>query len=142
MRGNKIVRLITLLLVVAIAAGLWYYGDKNDNTGAKTAAIVAGGAALVGTGLEVADKDFDLKKLWETGSLKKSLMARDKDGNLLHMNEICDAEDKGFYNYNCKDFLTQQEAQEVFDHCGGKDVYGLDRDKDGIVCEALPKKKI
>jgi len=42
--------------------------------------------------------------------------------------------------YNCTDFKTQKEAQQVFDYCGGKsnDVHRLDADKDGIVCESLP----
>ena len=43
--------------------------------------------------------------------------------------------------YNCKDFKTQTQAQECFDHCiaiTGRDVHKLDRDKDGRVCESLP----
>ena len=43
--------------------------------------------------------------------------------------------------YNCKDFKTQRQAQECFDHCMrvvGRDVHKLDRDKDGRVCEGLP----
>lgn len=40
--------------------------------------------------------------------------------------------------YNCGDFETQTEAQEVFDSCGPEDVHGLDNDGDGVVCESLP----
>lgn len=42
--------------------------------------------------------------------------------------------------YNCTDFKTQKEAQQVFDFCGGvkNDIHKLDGDKDGIVCENLP----
>jgi hypothetical protein len=42
-------------------------------------------------------------------------------------------------NYNCSDFKSQAEAQSVFIKNGGKanDIFGLDRDKDGIACEAL-----
>lgn len=40
--------------------------------------------------------------------------------------------------YNCADFDTQAEAQEVFDLCGPEDVHGLDNDGDGVVCEGLP----
>jgi micrococcal nuclease len=42
--------------------------------------------------------------------------------------------------YNCTDFSTHGEAQEVFESCGGvsNDVHGLDRDKDGLACETLP----
>jgi len=46
------------------------------------------------------------------------------------------------YNaYNCSDFSTHNEAQNVFEQCGGvnNDVHKLDSDKDGIACESLPK---
>lgn len=144
-RGNKNVRLIALLIIIAMAAGLWYYADKNDSKVGKVIAGVAGTTALVATGLEVADKDFDLKKLWETGSLKKSLLARDENGNLTTDPSVfCQAQEKGYYNYNCKDFLTQDEAQKIYEACkkeGEGDTFGLDRDKDGLVCESLPKNK-
>jgi len=55
---------------------------------------------------------------------------------------------------NCSNFKTQPEAQAKYDQCAeqiasyneGKssaeiknlDIYGLDGDKDGTVCEALP----
>ena len=41
--------------------------------------------------------------------------------------------------YNCGDFSTHAEAQEVFETCGGinNDVHGLDRDEDGLACETL-----
>jgi hypothetical protein len=136
-RGNKKVRLVVLLVIIAITAGMYWYGDKTDNKTLKTGAIVAGGLAGLATGLEVADKDFNLKKLWETGSLKESLMQRDADGNLTNIGMICDAQAEGYYNYNCDDFETQFEAQVIYDQCG-TDINRLDGDKDGIVCEALP----
>ena len=40
--------------------------------------------------------------------------------------------------YNCGDFTTQAEAQEVYDYCGPEDVHNLDNDGDGVVCEGLP----
>ncbi len=45
------------------------------------------------------------------------------------------------YNaYNCSNFSTHAEAQQVYDSCGGvlNDVHNLDRDKDGLACESLP----
>jgi len=41
--------------------------------------------------------------------------------------------------YNCGDFDTQSEAQNVFDFCGGvgNDIHWLDGDGDGVVCEGL-----
>lgn len=45
------------------------------------------------------------------------------------------------YNaYNCSDFSTHNEAQTVYEACGGvaNDIHRLDRDKDGLACETLP----
>lgn len=44
-------------------------------------------------------------------------------------------------NVVCGDFLTQEDAQDFFIKNGGPkiDKYKLDKDKDGIVCESLPK---
>ncbi len=45
------------------------------------------------------------------------------------------------YNaYNCDDFNTHSEAQDVFEACGGlnNDIHWLDGDGDGIACEWLP----
>jgi len=41
--------------------------------------------------------------------------------------------------YNCGDFSTHAEAQDVFESCGGvdNDVHWLDGDGDGIACETL-----
>lgn len=39
--------------------------------------------------------------------------------------------------YNCDNFSTQTEAQEVFEYCYGKDIHQLDQDNDGLACESL-----
>ncbi len=41
--------------------------------------------------------------------------------------------------FNCDDFTTQEEAQDVFDECFPDfgDVHGLDGDGNGVVCESL-----
>lgn len=40
--------------------------------------------------------------------------------------------------YNCDDFLTQEEAQEVYEECGiENDIHQLDRDGNGLACESL-----
>jgi hypothetical protein len=43
-------------------------------------------------------------------------------------------------SYNCPDFDTQDEAQDFFEAEGGpeEDPNNLDRDDDGVACEALP----
>jgi len=42
--------------------------------------------------------------------------------------------------YNCGDFSTHAEAQDVYEICGGvnNDIHRLDGDKDGEACESLP----
>lgn len=42
--------------------------------------------------------------------------------------------------YNCTDFTSHTEAQNVYEQCGGvnNDVHKLDQDKDGLACEGLP----
>ncbi len=42
--------------------------------------------------------------------------------------------------YNCDDFATHDEAQALFEDCGGvvSDIHKLDGDQDGLACEALP----
>ncbi|WP_367272899.1 excalibur calcium-binding domain-containing protein [Devosia sp.] len=39
---------------------------------------------------------------------------------------------------DCSDFRTQREAQEFYERQGPGDPHRLDRDNDGIACEALP----
>ncbi len=41
--------------------------------------------------------------------------------------------------YNCGDFNSHIEAQNVFETCGGveNDIHGLDGDNDGVACESL-----
>jgi micrococcal nuclease len=41
--------------------------------------------------------------------------------------------------YNCTDFKTQEDAQKVYDQCGGvdNDVHKLDKNKDGTACDSL-----
>lgn len=137
-RRSKKTRLVVMGLTLLIAGGVWYWSNQ---TGSKAGQIAAGTAAVVagaGLALEVSETDFDLKKLWETGSLSESLLARDEDGNLQNIGLICDAQEADYYDYNCSDFLTQGEAQQVYEQCG-TDVNRLDGDKDGIVCESLPQ---
>lgn len=39
--------------------------------------------------------------------------------------------------YNCGDFSSQVEAQDVFEACSPGDVHQLDRDGNGVACESL-----
>ena len=38
---------------------------------------------------------------------------------------------------DCSDFRTWREAQDFYERSGPGDPHGLDRDRDGIACEAL-----
>jgi len=42
--------------------------------------------------------------------------------------------------YDCSDFKTNQEAQNIYERCGGtdNDIHKLDSDGDGFACESLP----
>ena len=128
--------LFGLLVIAAIAFFL------VKGTWAKVLVGSAIALLMVAFGMEVSNKDFDMQKLIQTGSFAASAIQRDVNGNLdpTSVDAFCNATKQ---DYNCADFRTQPEAQSVYNRCKtlGKnmDVYHLDGDKDGIVCEALPK---
>jgi hypothetical protein len=110
------------------------------NTAAK---VVLGGVIailLAAFGMEATNHDYDVKKAIETRSLSAAKIERDPSGNIINVDNFCNATEM---DYNCSDFKTQPEAQSVYDRCKtlGKnmDVFGLDGNKNGIVCESLPK---
>ncbi|ATU05757.1 hypothetical protein BKN14_04970 [Candidatus Gracilibacteria bacterium HOT-871] len=106
----------------------------------------------VALGLEGFNYDVDLGKLWQTGNYKESRVesVKDKNGNTIRLIGECVKAD-----VNCNNFKTRGEAQKVYDNCMAEiqknnptitdpkklDIYGLDRDKDGLACENLPKGK-
>lgn len=129
-RRNKKVRLsiiIGLLIVVAIVA---FFFEKTRLWMIGLAIVLF--AAL---GLEATNTDVDLGKMMETGSISESMVDRDENGNAIY-GAMCEQN-----VYNCGDFSTQGEAQEVYDTCKTAerpDRHGLDRDGDGIACQSLP----
>lgn len=125
------------LIALAVAALFFVKG-----TVAKGILIAAIAVLLAAFGMEATNHDYDVKKAIETHSLSAAKIERDPTtGNIVNVDAFCNAEQR---DYNCKDFKTQPEAQSVYDRCKGlgknMDVYGLDGDKDGLVCESLPKK--
>jgi len=100
--------------------------------------------------VEGFDLDADLGKLWETGSYSESRIqsVTDKDGNTVRLIWECVKAD-----VNCDNFATQGEAQAKYDSCMTEiiknnpnvsdpvklDIYGLDRNHDGVACQSLPK---
>lgn len=129
-RRNKNVRLaiiIGLLLVVAVVA---FFFEKT-----RLWMLGIGVVLLAALGMEVANTDVDLGKLMDTGSLSESVVKRDAEGNALY-GAMCEEN-----VYNCTNFKTQGEAQEVYETCKtdeNPDRHGLDRDGDGTACQSLP----
>lgn len=130
--------IIGILIAVAVAAFFFVKSTAAKVVLGVVIAILAGAF-----GMEMKQTDYDLGKAIQTGSLSAAKIERDPTtGNLLpaSVDAFCNAQQK---DYNCADFKNQPEAQSVYDRCktlgSNMDVYGLDGDKDGKVCEALPK---
>lgn len=135
-RNSKTVRLWVIGILIALAVAAFFF---VKGTTAKVIVGIVIAVLLGAFGMEATNTDYDLGKVVETGSFQKAKIQRDASGNLTGITEFCNAKE---IDYNCSDFKTQPEAQSVYDQCKtqGKnmDVYGLDRDKDGKVCESLP----
>ena len=95
--------------------------------------------------MQLTDYDLDLETLWNTGSIQESRVELKKGMKIIGSECVSDT-------VNCSNFATQTEAQAKYEACAAKisadndgkdakslDVYGLDKDKDGIVCEHLAK---
>lgn len=130
-RSHKVRMTIIIVLLLACGA-LFYFWEKGRLWIAGVMAVL-----LIALGLEFSQTDVDLGKLVETGSLSESKIQRDEDGNLL-IGAICDDPE---IDYDCKDFETQPEAQAAMNEClsKGRDVHGLDGNKDGVACQSLPQ---
>lgn len=135
-RNSKKVRLWTIGGLIALALVALYFVKGT------TAKVVVGSMIallLVAFGMEAKNTDYDLGKVIQTHSLAKAKIERDANGNISNADSFCNAQE---IDYNCSDFKTQKEANDIYQKCktAGKnmDVYGLDRDHDGKVCESLP----
>jgi hypothetical protein len=126
--GNRMILIIFLLVIVAVMFYFW-----------KAARVWLVGLFIVllaALGLETSGNDWDLGKLFQTGSFSESKVQKTDNGT-WKIGEECNKD-----TLNCANFTYQEDAQDLFDKCGGttNDINGLDRDKDGIVCESLPSK--
>lgn len=129
-RRNKNVRLAIIIVLLIIVAVVAFFFEKT-----RLWMLGIGIMLLAALGMEVANTDVDLGKLMDTGSLSESVVQRDENGNALY-GAMCEEN-----VYNCSDFKTQGEAQEVYDTCKTSekpDRHGLDRDGDGVACQSLP----
>jgi len=139
-RGNHKFRIGLIVFLMAIVVIMFIFWQK-----ARIALVIVFITLLAALGLEVSQNDWDLGKLWETGSFQESKIARDEAGNVLYDmfgNITTDSSvGKKADEYNCSDFETQPAAQAFFEKVGGvgNDVNRLDGDKDGEACESLPK---
>lgn len=139
-RGSHKVRMIVIIILMAIVAGLFIFWGK-----AKIALVAIFIVLLTALGLEASKQDWDVGKLIKTGSFQESKVSRDTKGNILFdkLGNITTDVTKGKKadEYNCDDFKTQPEAQAFFQKVGGtgNDPNRLDGNKDGQACESLPK---
>ncbi len=139
-RQRKSTRLRFMVLLGVILVVLYITGVIK-----KWFLIGLGIVLLAAIGIETFDYDVDLGTLRDTGSIQESRVQHTNKGVTLYGG--CVTKD-----LNCSDFATQPEAQAKYQQCMDQvleknpkvtkprqlDIYGLDGDKDGIVCEALP----
>lgn len=129
-RQNKKSRLIIIIGLLILVGVIAFFFEKT-----RLWMLGIGAVLLIALGLEATNTDVDLGKLVETGSLSESMIQRDENGKALY-GATCEEN-----VYNCSNFKTQGEAQEVYDTCAtteNRDRHGLDRDGDGIACQSLP----
>lgn len=142
-RYNRNVRTIILVVLLAILVAMYFLWWKM-----KWLILWLIITVLLALGIHIFDYDLDLGTLFKTGSIEQSRVETKKGVKIIWS-------DCASNNLNCADFKTQPEAQAKYEYCADKiasdnigtdksavkklDIYGLDGDKDGTVCEALPK---
>lgn len=130
-RQSKKARLIIIVGLLVVVALIAFFFEKL-----RWWMLGIGIVLLTALGMEVSNTDLDLGKLVSGESVQDSLIKRDSSGNPI-FGATCEEN-----VYNCSDFKTQKEAQEVYDTCHtseNPDRHGLDRDGDGVACQSLPK---
>jgi hypothetical protein len=148
-RNTKSTRLWFIVLLGVIVFVLWWL--KVIKT---WFAIGLGIVVLAMFGIQTFDYDLDLQTLWETGSLTESRVQHTSDGIVLMGSCVKPVGQNSADDLDCANFKTQPEAQAKYDTCVAQiasynagqsadsiknlDIYGLDGNKNGIVCEALP----
>jgi hypothetical protein len=129
-RQDKKTRLIIIIGLLVLVGIIGFFFEKT-----RLFMLGIGTVLLIALGLEATSTDVDLGKLIETGSLSESMIKRDANGKALY-GATCEEN-----VYNCSNFKTQPEAQEVYDTCRTPEMpdrHGLDKDGDGNACQSLP----
>lgn len=148
-RNTKSTRIWFIILLIVIVAVLYFLDIIKKGFAIGLVIIL-----LAALGMQVFDYDLDLGTLWRTGDINQSRVQYTSDGLTLIGSCVKPQGQAKDFDLNCSNFSTQKEAQAKYDQCAdeiasyntGKtaaeiknlDIYGLDHDKDGIVCEALP----
>jgi hypothetical protein len=130
-RRKSSTRIIVIAVLMAIVVALFIFVKKL-----RLLMVAAFIVLLAAFGMEVSGNDWDVGKLIETRSFEESRIEKTEGGTWL-IGEECQKE-----KLNCANFENQEDAQDLFEKCGGleNDVHGLDGDNDGVVCEVLPSK--
>ncbi len=132
LRRSSKFRIILLIVLLAILVAMYFTMEKF-----RIWIIAMGVLVMVALGFEIGGTDLDLGKLIETGSIKESVINKTEAGTWIFGGDCAKEQ------FNCSSFKYQQEAQELYAECANgsdEDPHGLDRDKDGIVCEGLPNR--
>lgn len=145
-RDSKKCRMTVIWVLMALVLLLLIFWGK-----AKGLLIVALVLLAIAMWLEGFDYDADLQKLWETKSYAESRVERVTDSEWNSVTLITGTCNRKEFDLNCDDFDTQEDAQNQYDICADSiqadnpnvdlskiDIYGLDGNNNGIVCEALP----
>ncbi len=144
LRASKNARMIFLGILLVVLAILYFTVEKAKGIFLGLFILVA-----IAMGIEAADYDIDLGTLLSTGNVQESRVQtlKGKNGSTARVFGTC-IKSK---DMNCDAFETQTEAQAKYDSCAEQikknnpnikdtnalDIYGLDGDKDGKVCESL-----
>lgn len=142
-RNTKSTRIWFMVLLLVILGILYFTSTKF-----KWLILAMIITVLLAVGIQVTDYDLDLETLWATGGDVAASRVEYNNGIKI-LGEACAGD-----NLNCSDFATQPEAQTKYESCATQiasyndgqsadsikrlDVYWLDGNNNGIVCEALP----
>ena len=142
-RYNRNIRTMVLVVLLAILVAMYFFRGKM-----KWLLLGLIITVLLALGIHIFDYDLDLWTLFKTWSIEQSRVETKKWVKII-------GSDCASNNLNCADFKIQWDAQDKYEYCADKiasdnigtdkdavkrlDIYWLDGDKDGTVCEALPK---
>jgi hypothetical protein len=146
-RNTKSTRIWFMVLLLAIIVLLFLLGIIKKGFAIGLAILI-----LAAIGIETFNYDLDLGKLWETGDIQASRVQHTKEGIKI-MGSCVKPVGNDANELDCNNFSSQAEAQAKYDQCADEiasyndgvdakkikslDLYGLDGNNNGIVCESL-----